>query len=114
MNARKMRCIAFTLMSKETSQSCSEQVENAALMHVTGAVEKNIGRAEFLEHGFRQRLDFRGAAHIEREHLGFLQALEFAGVEIGRDHIGAFGDTRLRDRAPDALAGRGHQRKFSF
>ena len=76
-------------------------------MHEAGAIDENVGAAEFLFHLARQRIDRLGRAHVERQHLRAREALELAGIEIGRDHGRAFGDEGFRNGAADALSGGG-------
>ena len=45
-NALMVRCIDLTLRSKEKSQSCSEQSSTLPVMHVAGAVDEHVERAE--------------------------------------------------------------------
>ena len=57
MNAFIVRCIDFTLRSNEKSDVLLGAVEHAAVVDVAGDVDQHVEPAEFLAHGFGQRVD---------------------------------------------------------
>ena len=83
-------------------------------MHIAGAIDQNIERAEFARNVRGERIDIVLRAHVELDAFLRLQALEFVLDNVGRDDGSAFGDKSLGDGAADTLTGGGHQRDFAL
>src|SRR5215831_15676739 len=79
-------------------------------MHEARAIDQNIERAHRLRYVARERFDGRRRAHVELLAPCRAEPFELAGVEIGRDDAGAFGDEGLANGASDPLSCRGHER----
>ena len=62
----------------------------------------------------REGRDLPVREHVELAPLGARQPVQLGDVEIGREHRRALGDVCLRDRAPDALSGRGDDRDLAL
>ena len=72
-------------------------------MHVAGAVHQDVGRAVGIDHLLGHGVDRVGRQRVEREGLVGLQRLQLRRIEIGGDHVGAFGDEPGGDGPADAL-----------
>ena len=113
-HALMVRSIERTLRSNAKSHSSSVAVQHRAVVHVAGRVHQHVDRPDLLAHLLDQRVHVGGRAHIELGERRLLQAFELLHVEVGRDHLRAFGDEAFRDRAPDPLPRRRHQRDLAF
>ena len=87
-------------------------IEHRAVMHIAGAVDKNIERPEFATDVSPERVDVVLRARVELAQLG-AQSLKLVRVEIGRDHLGAFVGEFLRNGAADTLPGGSNERDLS-
>ena len=74
-------------------------------MHIAGAVDQNIERAEFPRDVCRQRLDVWLRAYVELEALLGLDVAELVGGDVGRNDGGAFGNEGFGNGAADTLPG---------
>src|SRR5580704_14679306 len=87
-------------------------IEDRALVHIAGAVDQDVERAEFTRNVRGKRVDIVLRTHVELDGLLSLQAVELVLDDIGRDDGRTLGDKSLRNSAANALAGGGHQRDF--
>src|SRR5215467_9100672 len=81
-------------------------------MHEARTIDQNVGRPKRLYHVLRERFHGGGRANVKLLAPCASQVCKLFGIEIGRDHLRAFGAERLADGAPDALPGRRHERDF--
>ncbi len=105
-----VRCIDLTLMSKEKSQSCSEESSTRAMMDKAGAVEQDVDGSERLG----ERVDGFTRADVERSRRGAGNIADLAFVNIGRHDVRSLGKKRFCRGAADAGAGGGQDGDLSF
>src|SRR5580700_6434243 len=79
-------------------------IEDRALMHIAGAIDQNIERAEFAADVGGERVDIVLRAHVELDGFLGLQTLKLDLDNICRDDDSTFGDKSFGDSTADALA----------
>jgi len=82
-------------------------------VYIAGAIDQDIEPTDLAGKVAAQSLNSVLRAHVELSRHG-AQALQFAGIEIGCDHLGAGVGEFFRNGASDALTGSGYQRDFVF
>src|SRR5262249_46848211 len=87
-------------------------VEHAAMMHVAGAVDEHVERAELGCRLLRERLDRRGRAYVELAALYALDAFKFRLFQIGAVPAGPLGRKRFGDGPADPLSRRRDEREL--
>src|SRR5580658_5573881 len=87
-------------------------IEDRALVHVAGAIDQDIERAEFARNVCGERIDIVLRAHVELEGFLGLEPVKLVVGDVSRDDGGTLLDESFGDGAANALAGGGHQRDF--
>ena len=85
-------------------------LQDGAVVDVARGVAQDVDGADLL----REVLHLLVREHVELAALGAGDAFQLGDVEIRRPHRRALGDVCLRDRAPDALSGRGDDRDLAL
>ena len=79
-------------------------VENTAVMDEAGAIHQKVSAAEIPLHIACQPVNRLRGTDVEPQQPCGCKAVQFSGIEIGRNHLRAFRCKRFCDCAANALA----------